>query len=129
MLANESIDAVDICTWNCGHTPVAIAAANAGKHVFCEKPLADSLENALAVKAAVEKAGVRFLLGVPAGSILPMPWLVNCWTKENWVRSTMPKPPICGGEVLPPDGLLTNALPAADRSWILGYIASTLPGI
>ncbi len=66
MLANESIDAVDICTWNCGHTPVAIAAANAGKHVFCEKPLADSLENALAVKAAVEKAGVRFLLGVPS---------------------------------------------------------------
>ena len=44
MLEHEDIDAVDICTWNCGHAPVAIAAANAGKHILCEKPFADSLE-------------------------------------------------------------------------------------
>ncbi len=66
MLAHEDIDAVDICTWNCGHAPVTIAAANAGKHILCEKPFADSLEHALAAKEAVEMAGVQFLLGVPS---------------------------------------------------------------
>ncbi len=66
MLEHEDIDAVDICTWNCGHASVAIAAANAGKHILCEKPFADSLEHALAAKEAVEKAGVQFLLGVPS---------------------------------------------------------------
>lgn len=66
MLEKEELDAVDICTWNCGHAPVAIAAAKAGKHIFCEKPLCDTLENALAVQAAVEAAGVVFQLGVPS---------------------------------------------------------------
>lgn len=66
MLANEDIDAVDICTWNCGHAPVAIAAAKAGKHILCEKPFADSLEHAREAKEAIEKAGVTFLLGVPS---------------------------------------------------------------
>lgn len=66
LLANEDIDAVDVCTWNNGHAPVTIAAAKAGKHILCEKPFADSLEHALEAKAAVEEAGVQFLLGVPS---------------------------------------------------------------
>ncbi len=66
MLAAEQLDAVDVCTWNNGHAPVTIAAAKAGKHILCEKPFADSLEHALEAKAAVEEAGVRFLLGVPS---------------------------------------------------------------
>ena len=66
MLAAEQLDAVDVCTWNIGHAPVTIAAAKAGKHILCEKPFADSLEHALEAKAAVEEAGVRFLLGVPS---------------------------------------------------------------
>ncbi len=65
MLAKADIDAVDICTWNNGHAPCAIAAANAGKHVMCEKPLTVSDECAFAIKEAVEKAGVKFFLAVP----------------------------------------------------------------
>lgn len=65
VLANEDIDAVDICVWNRSHTPVAIAAANAGKHVLCEKPMAASLEDALKMREAVEKANVTFMLAVP----------------------------------------------------------------
>ena len=66
MLAAEpSIEAVDICTWNNGHAPVAIAAANAGKHILCEKPLTISDEWALKIEEAVNRAGVKFMLAVP----------------------------------------------------------------
>ncbi|MBQ3003443.1 MAG: Gfo/Idh/MocA family oxidoreductase [Clostridia bacterium] len=65
MLEKADIDAVDVCTWNNGHAPCAIAAANAGKHVMCEKPLTVSDELAEAIKEAVEKAGVKFFLAVP----------------------------------------------------------------
>ena len=37
----------------------------------------------------------------PAGSTLPTPWPGNCWTRGSWARSTMPRPPTCGGEALP----------------------------
>ena len=65
MLANEDIDAVDICTWNNAHAPVAIEAANAGKHVICEKPLTVSVENAEKIAAAIKANGVKFMLAVP----------------------------------------------------------------
>ena len=65
MLANEDIDAVDICTWNSAHAPVAIEAANAGKHVICEKPLTVSVENAEKIAAAIKANGVKFMLAVP----------------------------------------------------------------
>lgn len=65
MLANTELDAVDICTWNNGHAPVCIAAAKAGKHVVCEKPMAMSLADAKAMEAAVKEAGVTFMLAVP----------------------------------------------------------------
>ncbi|MBQ6182940.1 MAG: Gfo/Idh/MocA family oxidoreductase [Clostridia bacterium] len=65
MLAAEDIDAVDVCTWNSGHAPVSVAAANAGKHVICEKPLTVSVEEGLRIKNAVEKSGVKFMLAVP----------------------------------------------------------------
>ena len=65
MLANEpEIDYVDICVWTSAHAPVAIAAAKAGKNILCEKPLAASLEQGLAMEKAVKEAGVRFMLAV-----------------------------------------------------------------
>ena len=65
MLAGEpDLDYIDICTWTAAHAPVAIAAAKAGKHILCEKPLADSLEAGLAIEKAVKEAGVRFMLAV-----------------------------------------------------------------
>ena len=65
MLADEEIQAIDICTWNNGHAPSAIAAAKAGKHVMCEKPLTVSDELAYEIKKAVDEAGVKFFLAVP----------------------------------------------------------------
>ncbi len=65
MLENADIQAIDICTWNNGHAPVCIAAAKAGKHVVCEKPMAMDLDGAKAMEAAVKEAGVTFMLAVP----------------------------------------------------------------
>lgn len=65
MLANEDIDAVDICTWNNAHSVVAVEAANAGKHVLCEKPLSISVEEAKKIEAAVNANNVTFMLAVP----------------------------------------------------------------
>ncbi|MBO5649752.1 MAG: Gfo/Idh/MocA family oxidoreductase [Clostridia bacterium] len=65
LLAGEpDIDYIDICTWTAAHAPVAIAAAKAGKNILCEKPLAASLEQGLAIEAAVKEAGVQFMLAV-----------------------------------------------------------------
>ena len=47
LLANCKPDYVDVCTWPAAHAPVAIAAANAGCHVMCEKPVCHNLDDAL----------------------------------------------------------------------------------
>lgn len=66
MLEKANIDAVDICTWNNAHAPVLIAAANAGKHVMCEKPLAMNLSDALLMEKAVKDNDIVFFLAVPS---------------------------------------------------------------
>ena len=63
MLALPEIDAVSVCTWNAAHAPCTIAALNAGKHVLCEKPMATTVEEAEAMKAAAEKAGKLLMIG------------------------------------------------------------------
>lgn len=56
------IDVVDICTPGDSHPEIAIAAAEAGKVVLCEKPLANSVVEAERMFAAVERAGVIHML-------------------------------------------------------------------
>ena len=58
LIQRDDIDAVDICTPNNSHAEIAIAAAEAGKMVLCEKPLAMDPEQGQRMVAAVEKAGV-----------------------------------------------------------------------
>ena len=59
LVARDDIDLVDIGTPGSTHAEIAIGAAQAGKHVFCEKPLAMNLTEARAMLAAVRKAGVK----------------------------------------------------------------------
>src|ERR671921_680792 len=62
----DDVDLVDICTPGDTHAEIAIAALEAGKHVLCEKPLANTVEEAEAMVAAAEKArfaGVRSMVG------------------------------------------------------------------
>lgn len=55
---DQEIDIVDICTPNDSHAEIAVAAAQNGKAILCEKPLALDVMQAEAMLAAVEKAGV-----------------------------------------------------------------------
>jgi predicted dehydrogenase len=64
-LANDpELDWVFIGSWNCHHARQAVLALNAGKNVFCEKPLATSLADCLAIREAAEKSGKVFAFGL-----------------------------------------------------------------
>src|SRR5205809_7843433 len=58
LVERKDIDLVDICTPNNTHAEIAIAAAQAGKMILCEKPLAMNGTEGLKMVEAVEKAGV-----------------------------------------------------------------------
>lgn len=59
MLANPDIHIIDICTPHPFHADQAVAAAEAGKHLIIEKPIALTHDDALRIKTAAEKAGVN----------------------------------------------------------------------
>ena len=61
-LERSDIDVVDVSTPGTTHAEISIAAAKAGKHVFCEKPLTGSVEEAKRMLAAVRKAGVKHMV-------------------------------------------------------------------
>jgi len=58
LVARDDIDAIDICTPNNTHAPIALAAAAAGKMILCEKPLAMDLVEGQKMVDAIERAGV-----------------------------------------------------------------------
>ena len=58
LLADPGVDAIDICLPHHLHVDAITKAARAGKHIFCEKPLCLSFDEARAIKAAVESTGV-----------------------------------------------------------------------
>ena len=62
VVTRPDIDLIDICTPGDSHAEIAIAAAQAGKAVFCEKPLANTIQEAEAMLAAVEKHGVPHMI-------------------------------------------------------------------
>jgi predicted dehydrogenase len=58
LVARDDIQVVDICTSNATHMPIAVAAAGAGKHVICEKPMARTAAEARQMLDAARNAGV-----------------------------------------------------------------------
>jgi myo-inositol 2-dehydrogenase / D-chiro-inositol 1-dehydrogenase len=63
VLADPRVDAVLICSATNTHAQIIEEAAAAGKHIFCEKPIAHSLAEIDRALAAVDKAGVKFQIG------------------------------------------------------------------
>ncbi|MFD3331757.1 Gfo/Idh/MocA family protein [Streptomyces sp. NPDC058700] len=59
LVTRDDVQLVDICTPGDSHAEIAIAALDAGKHVLCEKPLANSVAEAEAMTAAAEQARGR----------------------------------------------------------------------
>ncbi|KIC65910.1 Gfo/Idh/MocA family protein, partial [Pseudarthrobacter phenanthrenivorans] len=66
VVARDDIDVVDIVTPGDSHAEIAIAALEAGKHVLCEKPLANTVAEAESMAEAAGKAaalGIRAMVG------------------------------------------------------------------
>ena len=62
LLAAPDIKAVSIATPDFAHAEIALAAAQAGKHILCEKPLATTVEEAQSIVDAAARAGVKLMV-------------------------------------------------------------------
>lgn len=63
LVALDDVDAVSICTWNNAHATAALAAASAGKHILCEKPMAMDTAEAKAMCEIARKNNIVFMMG------------------------------------------------------------------
>lgn len=63
LLADPNVEVVHICTPNVSHSEIAIAAFEAKKHVYCEKPMSHSPIEALKMVEAWKKSGMQFTVG------------------------------------------------------------------
>jgi predicted dehydrogenase len=79
VLADSSVDLIDICLPTAAHTACSIAALRAGKHVLCEKPLARNSAQAREIVAAAEAATTYFL---PA-------MCMRFWPGWDWLKQTI----------------------------------------
>ncbi|MDE2837046.1 MAG: Gfo/Idh/MocA family oxidoreductase [Chloroflexota bacterium] len=99
MCESSNVDAVWVCTPNLFHTEHTIIAAEHGKHVICEKPMAITLEQAQEMVDVVDRTGIRYVQGhskifdppvrrmreiVSSGEIGRLIQLNN-WTYKPWV--------------------------------------------
>ncbi len=77
-----AVDAVYVCTWTSAHPELVAAAAEAGRAVFCEKPLAVSLDQAEAMTVVVAAAGVTNQVGL----------VLRHSPAFRWLRATINRP-------------------------------------
>ncbi|UVI31379.1 Gfo/Idh/MocA family protein [Paenibacillus spongiae] len=63
LIGRDDIDLIDINAPSDAHKEIALAAAAAGKHIFCEKPLALTYADSVEMLEAAEKAGVKHMVG------------------------------------------------------------------
>ncbi len=79
MLANPSIDLVDVCSPTSSHVAQTIAALQAGKHVLCEKPIARSAEQARTMVKAASESASFFMPGM----------CLRFWPEWAWLKRTV----------------------------------------
>ncbi|MDD7193755.1 MAG: Gfo/Idh/MocA family oxidoreductase, partial [Clostridiaceae bacterium] len=63
LLEDKSIDIVHVCTPNRMHSPITVAALDAGKHVMCEKPMAINSAEAKKMLDAAKRSGKKLSIG------------------------------------------------------------------
>jgi predicted dehydrogenase len=134
LLRDDRVEAVDICVPPAYHSSVAIAAAEAGKHILLEKPMATSVRECDEIIRAADKAGVTLMMG---HSLRFFPPFVKCKElidvggvgKMIKMRATLTShfpytkwrldPSVSGGGVLTEYGVHPIYL----TEWFLGKIA------
>ena len=68
VINNPEVDVVFVCSSTDTHCDVSMAAVQAGKHVFCEKPIDYDIDKIKKLLALVEEKGVKFQVGLTAAS-------------------------------------------------------------
>jgi predicted dehydrogenase len=100
-------DAVIVCAENARHLPLVELAAAAGVHVLCEKPIATTLEDAAAMIAACERAGVALMMAYP----------VHFSTAYASLRSVVDSGRL--GTLLTALGTNNGQIPLTSRGWFV----------
>ena len=120
LVERKDIDAIDICTPNNTHAEIAIAAAEAGKMVLCEKPLSMDRSKAQKMVEAVEKAGVPNTVWYNYRRV-PAVTLAKQLDRRGPARPDLPLP-----RQLPPglDDLAPTCRRAAPALWRLDVAAA-----
>ncbi|MEU8207557.1 Gfo/Idh/MocA family oxidoreductase, partial [Streptosporangium sp. NPDC049046] len=85
LIARQDVDVVDICTPGDSHAEIAIAALEAGKHVLCEKPLANTVAEAEAMAKAARAAAERGVYAMVAFNYRRVPAVAQAarWVAEG----------------------------------------------
>jgi predicted dehydrogenase len=84
LLQRADIDIVDIGSPGNTHREIAVAAAKAGKHIICEKPLANSLADAREMLAAAEQAGIKHMVAFNVRK-MPAVMLARQWIDQGLI--------------------------------------------
>lgn len=155
MFEREELDAILNLTWHSAHAKVTIDAANAGLHVFVEKPMAVTIEECEDMIRACEKNNVKLMVGFMKRFDPSLMWvkeelnrgalgevfMINSWYYDTEVHMKYvegfidefikPKKPICRGYEVTGDRhldlLLTHGIHHADLLlWIGGNINSLI---
>ncbi len=129
LFRDQSLDAVYVCTQHDSHAALCVRAAEAGKHVFVEKPLALTVEDCLRVARTVERTGIKLMTGfkmryyelvrkarelIPQPLVATMQMMDNTWAPDHWAND-----PVRGG-----GNVLSQGCHACD---LIRYVAGADP--
>jgi len=104
LVGRADVDAIDVCLPSAVHRSVVVAALEAGKHVFCETPLALRLDDAEAMRETARRAGRLLQVGLLVRSLPPYRYVrtlvssgehgrllsVATWRRGSYLRSDAP---------------------------------------
>ncbi|MCB0711819.1 MAG: Gfo/Idh/MocA family oxidoreductase [Ignavibacteriae bacterium] len=129
MLRDDTVDALYICTHHDSHTPLALQACEAGKHIMMEKPLALTVPECLQIAEGVERSGVTMMTAFKfryypmvrrAREFMPSPLLLIAQlTDRRWPDDFWAQHPVKGG-----GNVLSQGVHAMD---LLCYFAGSEP--
>lgn len=119
LLENPEIQAVSIATPDFAHREIAVAAAEAGKHILVEKPLATTVEDAEAIVNAARKAGVKLMVDFHNRVSPPF-----SGAKRSVQNGEIGKPVYIYARLSNTTFVATKMLPWASKSSALWFLAS-----